>query len=427
MILGLRCYTHTDSPANYGNEKHTMIKTTFQKFFKLEAAGGLVLLVAAALAMILKNSPYGFVYEAFLNTPGVVQVGALEIAKPLYLWVNDGLMAIFFFMIGMEVKREVMAGELSELSQVALPSIAGLGGILIPAGIYYLITMDDPVAIQGWAIPTATDIAFALGILALVGPGVPVALKLFLMTLAIIDDLGAIIIIALFYTSELSTVSLSVAFGAIVWLIVLKLRGVQTSAPYILVGLILWVAVLKSGVHATLAGVILGFFIPMKAVDPDGTERSPLNQMIHELHPIAAFGILPLFAFVNAGVNLTGMSWETLLTGIPLAIALGLFIGKQVGVFGFTWVSIKLGMAKMPTGTNWGQLYGAAILCGVGFTMSLFIGSLAFEEVDIGYSRPDRLGIIVGSLASGVLGFIILKMSTNTKGVSTAPKGGILK
>ena len=404
-----------------------MIQSTFRNFFKLEAAGGLVLLFAAAMAMLLKNSPYGYVYEVFLDTPGVIQVGALEIAKPLFLWVNDGLMAIFFFMIGMEVKREIMVGELSELSQVALPAIAGVGGILIPAGIYYFITMDDPVAIQGWAIPTATDIAFALGILALVGPGVPVALKLFLMTLAIIDDLGAIVIIAIFYTSELSTVSLSVAAGAIFWLIVLKLRGTQTSAPYILVGIILWIAVLKSGVHATLAGVILGFFIPMKATHPDGSEHSPLNQMIHELHPIAAFGILPLFAFVNAGVNLTGMSWDTLLSGIPLAIALGLFVGKQVGVFGFTWVAIKLGMAKMPAGTNWGQLYGAAILCGVGFTMSLFIGSLAFEESGLGYSRPDRLGIIVGSLASGLLGFIILKMSTNTKGVSTMPKGGILK
>jgi NhaA family Na+:H+ antiporter len=403
-----------------------MIQSTFRKFFKLEAAGGLMLLVAAALAMVLENSPYGYIYESFLDTPGVIQVGALEISKPLFLWVNDGLMAIFFFMIGMEVKREIMVGELSELSQVALPAIAGAGGILIPAGLYYLITMDDPVAIQGWAIPTATDIAFALGILALVGPGIPVALKLFLMTLAIIDDLGAIIIIALFYTSELSTVSLSVAAGALFWLVVLKLRGVQTTAPYILVGIILWVAVLKSGVHATLAGVILGFFIPLSAVDPDGEKHSPLDQMIHELHPIVAFGILPLFAFVNAGVNLAGMSWDALLAGIPLAIALGLFVGKQLGVFGFTWLAVKLGFAKMPTGANWGQLYGVAILCGVGFTMSLFIGSLAFEGTGFGYSRPDRLGIIVGSLASGLLGFIVLKLATNNKGLSKKSKDGIL-
>jgi NhaA family Na+:H+ antiporter len=321
-------------------------------------------------------------------------------------------MAIFFFMIGMEVKREVMVGELSELSQIALPAIAGLGGILIPAGMYYLITMDDPAAIQGWAIPTATDIAFALGILAMVGPGIPVALKLFLMTLAIIDDLGAIIIIAIFYTSELSVFSLWVAAAALFWLCVLKWRKVQTIAPYLLVGIILWVAVLKSGVHATLAGVILGLFIPLKAVDEDGEEHSPLDQMIHELHPAVAFGILPLFAFVNAGVKLEGMTIDSLLSGIPLAIAVGLFFGKQVGVFGFAWLSIKLGLAKLPAGVNWGQMYGVSILCGVGFTMSLFIGSLAFEESGLGYSRPDRLGIIVGSFAAGILGFLVLKMST---------------
>jgi len=404
-----------------------MIQSTFRKFFKLEAAGAVVLLIAAALAMILKNSPVGYVYEAFLDTPGVIQIGALEISKPLFLWVNDGLMAIFFFIIGMELKREIMVGELSELSQIALPAIAGVGGILIPAGCYYFITMDDPAAISGWAIPTATDIAFALGILALVGPGIPIALKLFLMTLAIIDDLGAIVIIALFYTSELSVLSLSVAAASILWLIWLKFRGVQTTAPYLLVGIVLWVAVLKSGVHATLAGVILGFFIPLKSVDPDGEEHSPLDQMIHELHPIVAFGILPLFAFVNAGVKLKGMDFGTLLSGIPLAIGVGLFIGKQVGVFGFTWLSIKLGLARMPAGTNWGQIYGASILCGVGFTMSLFIGSLAFEESGLGYSRPDRLGIIVGSLASGLLGFLVLKLSTDTRGLSTESKEGILK
>ena len=408
-----------------------MIKSTFRDFFKLEAAGGFVLLIAAVLAMVLKNSSFGYLYEAFLDTPGVIQVGALEIAKPLFLWVNDGLMAIFFFMIGMEVKREVMVGELSELSQVALPAIAGLGGIVVPAGLYYLITMDDPLAIQGWAIPTATDIAFALGILAMVGPGIPIALKLFLMRLAIIDDLGAIIIIAIFYTSDLSVLSLSVAVSAFFGLCILKWRKVQTTAPYLLVGLILWVAVLKSGVHATLAGVILGLFIPMKAVDADGDEHSPLDQMIHELHPAVAFGILPLFAFVNAGVKLEGMTIDSLLSGIPLAIAVGLFFGKQIGVFGFAWLSIKLGLAKLPANVNWGQMYGASILCGVGFTMSLFIGSLAFEESGLGYSRPDRLGIIVGSLAAGILGFAVLKLSTKSKtsngDQATASKDGILQ
>jgi NhaA family Na+:H+ antiporter len=389
-----------------------MIRSSFQKFFKLEAAGGILLIIAAVLAMLLKNSSYAYVYEAFLDTPGEVRVGELYIAKPLFLWVNDALMAVFFFMIGMEVKREVMVGELSELSQIVLPAIAGIGGIVVPAGLYYLITMDDPVAMQGWAIPTATDIAFALGILALVGPGIPTTLKLFLMTLAIIDDLGAIIIIALFYTSELSLLSLSIAAGAIAFLILLKLRKVTSIAPYLLVGIVLWTAVLKSGVHATLAGVILGFFIPLKAVDSDGKEDSPLERMIHELHPAVAFGILPLFAFVNAGVILSGMSPEDLLSGIPLAIAVGLFFGKQIGVFGFAWIAIMLGWSKMPNGANWGQLYGVAILCGVGFTMSLFVGSLAFEESGLGYSRPDRLGIIAGSLLAGVFGFIVLKLST---------------
>ena len=394
-----------------------MIQSSFKQFFKLEAAGGILLLIAAALAMILKNSEFGPLYETFLDTPGEVRIGQLYIAKPLFLWVNDGLMAVFFFMIGMEVKREILVGELSELHQIVLPAIAGVGGIVVPAGLYYLITMDDPLALQGWAIPTATDIAFALGILALAGPRIPTALKLFLMTLAIIDDLGAILIIAFFYTSELSAISLSVAAGAISWLFILKWRKVSSVTSYLLVGMILWVAVLKSGVHATLAGVILGFFIPLKAIDEDGKERSPLDQMIHDLHPAVAFGILPLFAFVNAGVKLSGMSMDDLLTGIPLAITVGLFFGKQIGVFGFAWIAIMLGLCKKPAGANWGQIYGVAILCGVGFTMSLFVGSLAFEDSGLGYSRPDRLGIIVGSLAAGILGFIVLKLATNNTAV----------
>ncbi len=389
-----------------------MIKSTFQKFVQMEAAGGIVLLASAVLAMLLKNSPAGGIYDAFLDTPAVIQIGQLIIAKPLFLWVNDGLMAIFFFLIGMEVKREILLGELSKPGQVALPGIAAIGGMLVPAVVYYLLTMDDPAALRGWAIPTATDIAFALGILALLGPGIPVTLKLFLMTLAIIDDLGAIIIIALFYTTDLSLTSLSVAGVAILGLCILKWRGIQTIGPYLLVGLILWVAVLKSGVHATLAGVILGFFIPLRAVDEDGEERSPLSNMIHDLHPFVAFGVLPLFAFVNAGVNLENMALGDVFSGVPLAIATGLFIGKQVGIFGFTWLAISLGLAAKPAGTNWGQLYGVAILCGVGFTMSLFIGSLSFEDTGLGYTRPDKLGIIVGSLISGVTGFFVLRLCT---------------
>jgi NhaA family Na+:H+ antiporter len=388
-----------------------LLQATIRNFLKLEASGAILLLIAATAAMILKNSPLGGLYEAFLDTPVVIRVGALEIAKPLLLWVNDGLMAVFFFVIGMEVKREILDGELSQPSQVMLPLIAGIGGILVPAGLYYLLTVGNPAQLRGWAIPTATDIAFALGILGLAGPRVPTTLKIFLMTLAIIDDLGAILIIALFYASDLSLVSISVAAVAIGGLVALKLRGTTSIAPYILVGIVLWVAVLKSGVHATLAGVILGFFIPARATDPDGEVHSPLERMIHELHPAVAFGILPLFAFANAGVNLEGMSISSVLSGIPLAIAVGLFFGKQIGVFGFAWGAIMLGWCQRPAGASWLQMYGVAVMCGVGFTMSLFIGSLAFEDGGFAYTRPDRLGIIIGSFASGLLGYLVLRFS----------------
>jgi Na+:H+ antiporter, NhaA family len=397
-----------------------MLESPFRKFMQLESAGGIILLAGAALAMLLKNSPGGSIYDAFLNTPAVIQIGALVIAKPLVLWINDGLMAVFFFLIGMELKREVMIGELSQPSQIALPGIAAIGGMLVPAVLYYLLTKGNPAAVQGWAIPTATDIAFALGVLSLVGPGVPVTLKLFLMTLAIIDDLGAIIIIALFYTDDLSFNSLLVAGGAILALSYMKWRGVQKIAPYMAVGLVLWVAVLKSGVHATLAGVILGFFIPLRATDEDGSQHSPLDRMIHDLHPVVAFGILPLFAFANAGIYLGNMTADAVLSGVPLAVAIGLFVGKQVGVFGFTWLAIRFGLAERPAGTSWGQLYGVAILCGIGFTMSLFIGSLSFEGTDLGYSRPDKLGVIVGSIVSGLVGYALLKWLARSP---SAPSG----
>ncbi|MBT8422719.1 MAG: Na+/H+ antiporter NhaA [Gammaproteobacteria bacterium] len=387
------------------------MQDALRNFFRLEAAGAILLLIAAALAMVLQNSPLADLYQAFLDTPVAIQVGGLEIAKPLFLWVNDGLMAIFFFMIGMEVKREVMVGELSRFDQVLLPLIAGVGGIAVPAAIYYLLTADDPTALQGWAIPTATDIAFALGILALLGPRVPATLKIFLLTIAIIDDLGAITIIALFYTNDLSLTSLSVAAGAIAVLGILKWRGVTKITVYMLVGVVLWVSVLKSGVHATLAGVVLGFFIPLESVDDDGTRHKPLDSLIHDLHYAVAFGILPLFAFVNAGVNLTGMTPDTLFSGVPLAIVAGLFIGKQLGVFTFAWIAIKSGICEMPKHLRWSHIYGVAALCGVGFTMSLFIGSLAFEGTGLGYARPDRLGIIVGSLLSGAVGYIVLRMT----------------
>ena len=383
-----------------------MIKNTFNSFFRLEAAGGILLLFAAIAAMILKNSAFGDMYGSFLNVPIQIRIGPLDIDKPLFLWVNDGLMAMFFFMIGMEVKREIMVGELSDIRQIILPGMAGLGGIIFPAVIYFWINSGDELALQGWAIPTATDIAFALGVLALVG-NVPTALKLFLMTLAIIDDLGAIIIIAIFYTTDLSVVSLIAALLEITGLIWLKLKKWLTITPYILVGILLWVSVLKSGVHATLAGVILGLFIPMTPDKPGGDP--PLERLLHTLHPWVAFCILPMFAFVNSGVNLEGFSLASLGKPIPLGIMLGLIIGKQVGVFGFAWLSIKTGIATLPRQTSMSQIYGAAVLCGIGFTMSLFIASLAFEEAGIGYGRSDRLGIIAGSLVCGVLGFLILK------------------
>ena len=395
-------------------------RTSLQKFFTTEAIGGMLLLAAAIMAMVLKNSAYGESYSAFLETPVAITIGvmdgALDIEKPLLLWINDGLMAIFFFMIGMEVKREILIGQFSDIKQTILPIIAGIGGIAVPAIFYYLLTIDNPEAIQGWAIPTATDIAFALGILALVGPGVPVALKLFLMTLAIIDDIGALAIIAFFFTSKLSVTAIIVSGISVAALIIMSMRGVTRLAPYIVVGLILWASVLKSGVHATLAGVILGFCIPMGPREPGRETESPLQMLIHEVHPWAAFFILPLFAFANAGISLAGMKLADLFTGVPLAIMVGLLVGKQVGVFGFSWLAIKMKLCELPEGISWQQLYGAAILCGVGFTMSLFIGSLAFEEGGVlGTTRPDRLGIIAGSLLAGIAGFVVLKIATPNK------------
>jgi len=394
-----------------------MYKASFREFFKLEAAGGILLLVAAALAMVLKNSPFGEIYDAFLDVPVQLRVGALDIDKPLLLWINDGLMAVFFFTIGMEVKREILVGELSDLRQTILPVVAGLGGIIVPAAIYIMVAGQDPNDLRGWAIPTATDIAFALGILALAGPAVPTSLKLFLMTLAIIDDLGAILIIALLYSSDLSAIFLLVALAAITILAILAIRGEQRLTPYILVGLVLWLAVLKSGVHATLAGVVLGFFIPLGPRDVEDHDESPLRHLIHVLHPWVAFAILPLFAFANAGVMLRGMSVDDLLQGVPLAIVLGLFVGKQLGVFGFAWLAIKTKCCPLPAQVNWGQLYGVAILTGVGFTMSLFIESLAFtDEYVLDIARPYKLGIIAGSLLSAVVGFVVVRIFTPALG-----------
>jgi len=375
----------------------------------MESAGGILLMAAAFLAMLIANSPLKVYYDLLLDVPVEVRVGALQIAKPLVLWVNDGLMAVFFFLVGLELKREVVEGELSTLSNVMLPAVGALGGIIVPVAIFVWINQGDPAGMQGWAIPAATDIAFALGILMLLGKRVPVSLKVFLVSLAIFDDLGAIAIIALFFTVDLSYISLGVADVCLVVLGVFAWKRVSVLTPYILVGVIMWVAVLKSGVHATLAGVALAAFIPMRdARDPN---RSPLKELEHDLHHVIAFGVLPIFAFVNAGVSFAGVGISDLLHPVPLGIAAGLFVGKQVGVFSFCAIAIKLGFARLPEGTSWAALYGVSILAGVGFTMSLFIGGLAFEnvEMDLDMLFDERLGIIVGSLMSGILGYLVLR------------------
>jgi len=377
------------------------LRSTFTRFFQLEAASGLLLIAAAALALIVNNSPLSHYYTAFLDVPVAVQIGALQIAKPSLLWINDGLMALFFLLIGLEVKRELLEGQLSKPSQVVLPGAAAIGGMVVPALIYWFINKDYPDALGGWAIPMATDIAFALGVLALLGKRVPVSLKLFLMTLAIIDDLGAIIVIAVFYSSELSGVSLLLAAACLIVLIAMNRMGVIKVAPYMIVGLILWVCVLKSGVHATLAGVTLAFCIPLRTKN---SETSPLMSIEHALHPWVAYAILPLFAFANAGVSLAGVSLHSFVSHVPMGIAAGLLIGKTLGVFGLTWIAIKTGMAALPVGANWGQVFGVAILCGIGFTMSLFVGSLAFVAGS-DYVGMDRMGILTGSILAALIGY----------------------
>lgn len=378
-------------------------------FFKLEAAAGIILVFTAALAILIANSPLNHFYDLLLDMPVEIRVGPLLIAKPLLLWINDGLMAVFFFLVGMELKREILEGELSSFNNIALPAIGAIGGMLIPAGIYAWINWGDEIAIKGWAIPAATDIAFALGILTLLGKRINISLKVFLVSIAIIDDIGAIIIIALFYTSNLSLTSLILALSVIPFLFLLNKKNVTSVTPYLFLGLIIWVAVLKSGVHATLAGVVLAFFIPLTSTEhPD---RSPLKELEHDLHNLVAFGVLPIFAFANAGISLSGIGLDYLLHPVPLGIAAGLFIGKQIGVFGFCWIAVQCRLAKLPEGINWMSLYGISLLCGVGFTMSLFIGSLSFEETGVDMLFDERLGIIVGSLLSGVMGYLVLKWS----------------
>ena len=378
-----------------------------KEFFRLEAAAGILLGLTAILAIIIENSPFRNFYDYFLNTPVAIQIGSFAIDKPLLLWINDGLMAIFFLLVGLEIKREILEGQLSSKEQVTLPIIAAVGGLVVPALIYSYFNWGDASAINGWAIPAATDIAFALGVIMLLGKRVPESLKICLVAIAIIDDLAAIVIIALFYTKSLSLISLSFALLAIAVLYIMNRKGVVKIAPYIVVGVFLWVCVLKSGVHATLAGVIIALFIPLRAKNELG--KSPARSLEHGLHPWVAYSILPIFAFANAGVSLQGLSLEMLLHPITLGIALGLFFDKQIGIMSVTAICVLTKICKLPKGVNWSQYYAMSLITGIGFTMSLFIGTLAFDN--IGNQTFVRLGVILGSLLSGVSGYILLSIT----------------
>ena len=379
---------------------------SFTDFLKHEAAGGVVLGIATLAALVMSNSPWRDLYTEFTRIPGTVDIGGVVvISKPLVLWVNDLWMAVFFFVVGLEIKREFLEGELARPSQSFLPAAAALGGMVVPACIYVLFNLGDATALRGWAIPAATDIAFALGIVMLLGSRVPASLKVFLTAVAIIDDLGAIVVIAVFYTENLSLIVLGLAVVGAACLLILNRAGVRRADLYVVIGLAIWVCVLKSGIHATLAGVITALAIPMK--NRDG---SPLaGALEHALHPWVAFVVLPIFAFVNAGVSLAGLTPDSLLDSITLGIAAGLVIGKAVGVFGTSWVMIRTGLAAAPAGASSRQLFGVCVLCGIGFTMSLFIGALAFEGLETDFETQLKIGVLAGSLIAGTLGTLIVR------------------
>ena len=374
---------------------------------RLESAGGILLLASATLALVIANTPLSHHYDSLLGTIVAVQVGEFAINKPLLLWVNDGLMAVFFFLIGLEVKREIMEGELSSLSQVVLPGMGAIGGMVIPAAIYAWFNWGDSIALDGWAIPVATDIAFALALLATFGARVSTSLKVFLLTLAIFDDLAAIAIIAVFYSQDLSVAALIV--GAIMLAVGVGMNrlGVTRTSTYVLLGIVLWVAVLKSGVHATLAGVLIAFCVPMR----DRKGASPLRSLEHDLHAPVAYAILPIFAFANAGLSLAGLSLAEIAHPVTMGIILGLLLGKPVGILIFVGLAVTLGLAQLPRGVSWSQLLGVAFACGIGFTMSLFIAGLAFEHGSGAYFSGDRLGILLGSVLSALIGFALLYVS----------------
>jgi NhaA family Na+:H+ antiporter len=378
----------------------------FADFLSYEASGGIVLALAAIAALLVSNSPLRDYYDAFTRIPGTLDVGGLlVIRKPLLLWVNDLWMAVFFFLVGLEIKREFVRGELATRRQAVLPAAAALGGMVVPAAIYVLINLGDPVALRGWAIPAATDIAFAIGIVMLLGSRVPASLKIFLTAVAIIDDLGAILVIAMFYTADLSVTALALGLAGAAVLFGLNRAGVKRADVYILIGFVIWVCVLKSGVHATLAGVLTALAIPAEKGD-----GSPLAAPLeHALHPWVAFVVLPMFAFANAGVSLIGVSPASFLGTIPLGIAAGLVAGKTIGIFGSVWLLVRSGWAAKPAGATMRQIFGVSVVCGIGFTMSLFIGSLAFETLDPGYETQLKLGVLAGSIIAGALGTLILR------------------
>ena len=380
--------------------------TGIRRFIQSESAGGVVLALSALLALVISNSPLSPWYESFVHLKGELRIGAgwLVLSKPLLLWVNDLWMAVFFFLVGLEIKRELLEGELASVKQALLPAGAALGGMLVPAAIYALLNRHDAVALQGWAIPTATDIAFALGVLMLLGSRVPASLKVFLTAVAIIDDLGAIVVIAAFYTDQLSLTMLLAAGAGAAVLLALNRARVMSVGPYVVIGLVVWLCVLKSGIHATLAGVVTALAIPLR----DAGGGSPSQAAEHALHPWVAFAVLPMFAFANAGVSLQGVSLSTLAQSVPLGIALGLVVGKAVGVFGASWLLIRFAGASVPAGANWRQFFSVCVLCGIGFTMSLFIGGLAFEGQSPELETQLKLGVLAGSLVSAVLGVALM-------------------
>ena len=398
-------------------------KMTFVKFLHSESGPGILLILATAAALIVANSPLSEAYMWVLNLN--LDIGIKEgdfqfaIDKPLLLWINDGLMVFFFLLVGLELKRELLVGELSNPKKIILPAVGAVGGMLIPALVYYWFNQDDPNALRGWAIPAATDIAFTLGILSLLGPRVPISLKIFLTSLAIFDDIGAIIIIAIFYTEKISMTSLAISAVCILILWIFNRRGVEERSMYVFVGIIMWAALLKSGVHATLSGVILAMFIPMHSAEHPG--RSPVREFEHDIHAMVSFFALPIFAFANAGLNLSGVGIAQVFHSVPMGVTMGLFLGKQFGIFGLCWIALKMKMAELPQGMTLSSLYGGAILCGVGFTMSLFIGGLAFDGIEKTFD--ERLGVLLGSFVSGVVGLLFLKFSLPqvTKNKTIAP------